>query len=151
MLQEPFRHELSRHKQAQDAAWKIESLGGRVQWNPRIEVLETLYYDKALSRITDVRFRNPAFGDESWLVLKELPQRFGLHVEGPQFTDASLESLKQVGMLKYLVLKNTAVTDRGIAELQDALSHVTVMRGYPGEPGYHCTAARIPETLLPRR
>ncbi|MBP7051259.1 MAG: hypothetical protein KBE65_09605 [Phycisphaerae bacterium] len=126
---------MSRHRQANDAAWTIEGLGGRVHWNPKTEVFETLYYDKALSRITDVHFINPTFPDARWLVLKELPQRFGLDVEGGRFTDSSLEYLKQVPLLEYLALNNTAVTDEGIAGLQEALPHLSVICGYLGQPG----------------
>jgi len=134
-LQGPLRRELSRHRQAEDAAWAIGSLGGRVYWNPKAEVFETLCYDKALSRITDVHFINPTFPDAQWLVLKELPQRFGLDVEGGRFTDASLEYLKQIPLLEYLALNNTGVTDAGIAALQEALPHLSVTCGYLGQPG----------------
>ena len=42
-LRGPIGRELPRHRQAKDAAWAIEGLGGRVYWNPKTEVLETLY------------------------------------------------------------------------------------------------------------
>ena len=142
-LKGPLGRELSRHRQAKDAAWTIEGLGGRVHWNPRTEVFETLYYDKTLSRITDVHFINPTFPDSGWLVLKELPQRFGLDVEGGQFTDASLEYLKQVPLLEYLALNNTGVTDEGIAGLQEALPNLSVICGYLGQPGCRHFPARV--------
>ena len=134
--------------QARDAAWHIEDLGGRVHWNPTMEILETIFRDKALSIITDVHFSHPTFSDEKWLVLKELPQPFGLHVEGVQFTDASLEYSKQVELLDYLALENTSVTDRGIAGFMEALPHVAVMYGYPGQRGFRRIPAKIPPVPL---
>jgi hypothetical protein len=107
-----------------------------VSWNPKMEILETIMRDKALSRITDVHFNNPAFPDEDWLVLMELPQRFGLQVSGPGFTDKSLVYLKEVKHMNYLVLKNTSVTDQGVADLQKSLPHLTIMYGYPHDPNY---------------
>lgn len=142
-FQGPLRREVTRHRQAKDAAWAIEGLGGRVHWNPKSEIIETLYYDKALSRVTDVHFINPTFPNERWLVLKELPQHFGIEVHGGQFTDASLEYLKQVPLLEYLVLNNTAVTDQGVAGLQEALPHLSVTYGYPGQPGYRHFPAKV--------
>ena len=136
LLLRPLQSELSRHRQAQQAAFEIQNLGGRVSWNPKMEIIETIVRDKALSRITDVHFTNPSFPDENWLVLKELPQRFGLQVEGPQFTDASLEYLKYVKLLNYLVLNKTSVTDQGVADLIESLPHITVMYGYPGDPNF---------------
>jgi hypothetical protein len=128
--------EFSRHQQARYAALEIKNLGGSVSWNPKMEILETIFRDKALSRITDVHFTNPSFPDENWLVLKELPQRFGLQVAGPQFTDASLEYLKDVKLLSYLVLDKTSVTDQGVAGLVRSLPHITVMYGYPRDPNF---------------
>ncbi len=142
-LRGPMGRELSRHSQAKDAAWAIEGLGGRVYWNPKTEIFETLYYDKALSRITDVHFINPTFPDARWLVLKEIPQRFGLDVEGGRFTDASLEYLKQVPLLEHLALNNTAVTEEGIVALQAALPHLSVTCGYLGQPGCRQFPARV--------
>ena len=132
----PLQSEISRHRQARQVAFEIQNLGGRVSWNPKVEIIETIVRDKALSRITDVHFTNPSFPDENWLVLKLLPQRFGLQVEGPQFTDASLEYLKDVKLLNYLVLNKTSVTDRGVADLIQSLPHITVMYGYPGDPNF---------------
>ena len=127
--------EMSRHEQARNAAFSIQALGGRLFWNPKTEIIETLVRDKALSRITDVHFTNPSFADENWMVLKQIPQRFGLQVEGLQFTDASLACLKDIELLDYLVLHGTGVTDEGVENLIKALPHITVMYGYPGEPG----------------
>jgi len=132
----PLRSEFSRHRQAQYAAFEIQNLGGRVSWNPKMEIIETIVRDKALSRITDVHFTNPSFPDEKWLILRELPQRFGLQVEGLQFTDASLEYLKDVKLLNYLVLNKTGVTGQGVADLIKSLPHITVMYGYPGDPNF---------------
>ena len=73
---------------------KVAKLGGTVHWNP--EVHETILRDMALTRITDVRFASPRFPDDGLLELRNLPQRFGLQVSGPQFTDASLEYLKEI-------------------------------------------------------
>ena len=56
---------------------------------------------------------SPSFPDEEWQVLKGLPQHFGLQVSGPQSTDASLEYLKDVELLDYLMLEKTSVTDQG--------------------------------------
>ena len=131
LLFKPLRNELARHRQAIHAADKIKNLGGRVSWNPKMEIIETIVRDKALSRITDVRFFNPTFPDEEWLVLQEIPQRFGLQVSGSRFTDNSLEYLKEVRHLDYLVIKNTGVSDKGIADLQNSLPYLTVMYGYP--------------------
>jgi hypothetical protein len=142
-LRGPLGREVSRHRQAKEAAWRIEGLGGRVSWKPKSEIIETLYYDKALSRVTDVHFINPTFPNERWLVLKELPQHFGIEVHGVQFTDAGLEYLKQVPLLEYLVLNNTAVTDQGVAGLQETLPHLSVMYGYPGQPGYRHFPAKV--------
>jgi hypothetical protein len=100
---------MPRHQQAKRAANLIQDLGGHVSWNP--EIIETIIRDGALSRITDVHFTNPAFPNEKWQVLNELPQHFGLQISGPQVTDASLEVLKEVKLLKYLVLSDTSVTD----------------------------------------
>lgn len=147
-FQGPLRREVTRHRQAKDAAWAIEGLGGRVHWNPKSEIIETLYYDKALSRITDVHFLNPTFPDSRWLVLKGIPQRFGLDVEGGQFTDSSLEYLKQVPLLEYLAMNNTAVTDEGIAALQEALPHLTVVCGYLGRPGCRQFPPKVPKPPL---
>ncbi len=135
-LKGPFQQELSRHRRARNTAWQIEDLGGRVYWNPKMEILETLWRDRAFSRITDVRFSNPAFPDEKWLILQELPQRFGLHVAGAQFTDASLDYLKRIELLNYLVVENTSVTDQGVAGLLKARPEMTVMYGYPGQPAF---------------
>jgi len=132
----PLQSELSRHRQAKQAAYEIQNLGGYVSWNPKMEIIETIIRDRALSRITDVHFANPSFPDENWLVLKLLPQRFGLHVEGPQFTDASLEYLKDVKLLNYLVLNKTSVTNQGVNDLIQSLPHITVMYGYPGDPNF---------------
>jgi hypothetical protein len=126
--------EIDRHRRAMRAAGEISTLGGSVHWNP--EVYETLYYDQALTRITDVHFSNPSFPLERWLVLQELPQRFGLQVEGPEFGDASLKYLKHVPNLKYLVLTNTSVSEAGVFDLKRALPDVSVMYGYPGDPGF---------------
>ena len=136
LLRRPVQSELSRHRQAQYAAFEIKNLGGHVSWNPKMEILETIFRDRALSRITDVHFTNPSFPDENWLVLKELPQRFGLQVGGPQFTDASLEYLKDVKLLNYLVLDKTSVTDQGVAGLVKSLPHITVMYGYPAHSNF---------------
>jgi hypothetical protein len=125
----PFRNELFRHRKALYAARAIENLGGRVSWNPKMEILETIMRDKALSRITDVHFYNPTFPDDDWLVLMELPQRFGLQVSGPGFTDKSLVYLREVKNMNYLVLTNTGVTRQGIADLQKTLPHIEVLSG----------------------
>jgi hypothetical protein len=136
VLTRPLQNEFSRHRQARHVALEIQDLGGRVSWNPKMEIIETIVRDKALSRITDVHFTNPSFPDEKWLILKGLPQRFGLQVEGLQFTDASLEYLKDVKLLNYLVLNETSVTDQGVADLIKSLPHITVVYGYPGDPNF---------------
>lgn len=123
-----------KHLQAKRAALMIQDLGGHVSWNP--ELLETIIRDGALSRITDVHFTNPTFSEEKWLVLNELPQHFGLQVKGPQVSDASLEYLKEVELLKYLVLSDTRVTNEGVAALIKSLPGVTVMFDYPGDPNF---------------
>jgi hypothetical protein len=132
----PLSKDVSRHQQAKHAAFMIKNLGGRVSWNPKHEILETIFRDRAFSRITDIHFTNPTFSDEKWLVLKELPQRFGLQVSGPHVTDTSLEYLKEVELLKYLVLSGTSVTDEGIASLIESLPETTVMFGYLGDPNF---------------
>jgi hypothetical protein len=126
--------EIVRHVRATRVAAKVRGLGGAVHWNS--EVLETLLRDQALTRITDVYFTNPSFPSEQWTVLKDLPQRFGLQVEGKQFTDDSLDHLKGVSKLRYLVLNNTGVTDAGVAELKRSLPNLRIMFGYPGDSNF---------------
>ena len=127
-------HEAYRHATAASVAREIVNLGGTVHWNP--EVYETILRDMALTRITDVHIENPNFPDEGLLELKKLPQRFGLQVRGPQFTDKSLKYLREIPNLKYLVVSNTSTTDKGLSALKRAMPHLTIMHGYPGDPGY---------------
>jgi len=126
--------EAVRHIRATRAAGSIQAIGGLVHWNS--EVFETLWRDQALTRITDVFFANPSFPDERWAVLRELPQHSGLQVEGAQFTDASLSQLQSVANLRYLVLKNTGVTDEGVAQWARDRPEVHIMFGYPGDSNF---------------
>ena len=126
--------ETYRHATAASVAREIVRFGGTVHWNS--EVYETILRDMALTRITDVHISNPNFPDEELLQLKKLPQRFGLQVSGPQFTDTSLEYLRDVPNLKYLVVSNTSTTDEGLKALRREMPHLTIMLGYPGDPGY---------------
>lgn len=130
LLYKPVRREISRHQQALYAAEQIQFLGGKVFWNPKMEILETIVYDKALSRITDVHFTNPTFPDDNWLVLNKLPQRFGLQVSGLGFTDNSLSYLKEVPNMNYIVLRNTSVTEQGIDDIKKSLPNLDVLGDY---------------------
>ena len=80
--------------------------------------------------------RVPPFPDKGLLELKNLPQRFGLQVRGPQFSDTSLAHLKGMPNLDYLVVSNTATTDEGLEALKREMPQLTIMTGYPDEPGY---------------
>ena len=75
-------------------------------------------------------FTNPTFPDDNWLVLNELPPRFGLQVSGPGFTDNSLFYLKEVPNLDYIVLENTSVTKQGIDDIKISLPNLDVLGGY---------------------
>ena len=123
-----------RHRQAQSVAREIAALGGSVSWNQ--EVFENILHDRALTRITDVHFTNPSFPSHRWLALQRLPQSFGLQVRGAEFDDESLPYLKQIPQLKYVVLKNTTVTDQALAELKKARPELTIMIGYPEDPDF---------------
>ena len=126
--------ETHRHLTAASVAREIEDLGGTVHWNS--EVYETIFRDLAVTRITDVHIDDANFPDEGLIVLKNLPQRFGLQVSGPQFTDRSLEYLREIPNLEYLVVGNTATTDKALSALKRLKPDLTIMHGYPGEPGY---------------
>jgi hypothetical protein len=126
--------EIVRHLRATNVAAKVRGLGGTVHWNS--EILETLLRDQALTRITDVHFTNPSFPSEQWVVLKDLPQRFGLQVEGKRFTDDCLDHLKEVSKLRYLVLNETGVTDAGVAQLKRNMPNLHIMFGYPGDSNF---------------
>ena len=52
----------AKRTRAARAAEEIENLGGTVSWNP--ELIETIFRDRALSRITDVHISSPPFPDE---------------------------------------------------------------------------------------
>jgi hypothetical protein len=79
---------------------------------------------------------DPSFPDEGLLVLQQLPQRFGLQVSGPQFSDASLNYLKKAPNLVYLVVVDTNATDEGLSQLKRMLPHVDIMHGYYGDPDF---------------
>lgn len=122
------------YRQSLACADVIAKNGGRVDWNP--EVVETLFRDQTVARITDVRFTDPRINAKDWTQVLNLPLRFGLHVDGKTFTDESLDALVNVRRLTYLVLTKTTIDDGDIIRFQAKRPDVDVMFGYPGDADF---------------
>jgi hypothetical protein len=129
------------YRQSLACAKVIAEMGGTVYWNP--ELIETLIRDQAVARVTDVRFQNPRIDAEGWQQLAKLPMRFGLHIEGPSFTDESLDALIENRHLSYLVLCATSINEDDVIRFQAARPDIHVMFGYPGDKDFQDYPARI--------
>jgi hypothetical protein len=129
-----FTHRVVEYRRSIASADAITELGGTVSWNP--ELLENLIKDQTVARITDVHFTNPQLNAEQWHALAGLPHHFGLQIDGPTFTQASLAALVDATHLDYLVLFNTSLTETDIAEFQLKRADVDVMFGYPGDVNF---------------
>lgn len=128
------------YRQSLACADLIAKHGGRVDWNP--EVVETMFRDQTVARITDVRFTDPRINPKDWTRVLNLPLRFGLHIDGKTFTDESLDGLVDVRRLSYLVLTKAAIDEDDVRRFQIERPDVDVMFGYPGGDNYRLFPGR---------